>query len=184
MDDAFSFVTTMPVPRRIGPRPTKAAIALAVTLATVWAFASWVAASERQSVARAERRAQASRELPAEPIVTSVPIADGGAREAVAAAVATARSVLDHDGSLRDADPAALSSLRPDYLFVDGASTTPSIVSIAIDGGSWAAAVRGWSGECYWARLDADGRIATGTGSSCSGSAALYAVGLGPRSTD
>jgi hypothetical protein len=184
MDDSFSFVTTVPLDRRVGPRPTKATILLAGLLIGVWTFASWVAASERESFARADRRTEATRDLPPdESVVASTPIADGGARDAVRAAVEAARWVLGHDGSLRLADPAALSALRQAYLFVDGASTTPSVVSIATGGGSWAAAVRGWSGECHWARLSADGALTTGTGSDCSGSAALHAVGRGPRAT-
>lgn len=182
MDDSFSFVTTVPLERRLGPRPTKATIVLAGLLIGVWGFASWVAASERESFARAERRAHATRELPPESVVTSVPIVDDEAREAVATAVATARWVLGRDGSLRRANPAALSALRPEYLYVDGSSTTPSVVSIAIGRGSWAAAVLGWSGSCHWARLDADGGLASGTSSSvCTGTAALDAIGAGPR---
>jgi hypothetical protein len=49
----------------------------------------------------------------------------------------------------------------------------PGIVSVAADRDAWAAAVLGPSGTCYWIRTDANGLVATGTSSECTGLAAL-----------
>jgi hypothetical protein len=98
---------------------------------------------------------------------------DADAEEASRIALAAAQAAVADGGSFHAADPARLSALQPGYTFVDGPSSMPAIVSVAADVHAWAAAVLGPSGTCYWIRAGANGTVATGTSSDCTGAAAL-----------
>ena len=65
--------------------------------------------------------------------------------------------------------------LDPSLLFVDGPSTGPSVVSVYAGAAGWAAAVGGAHGTCYWVAVALDGRTRYGTGTPCTGMAALAA---------
>jgi hypothetical protein len=70
-------------------------------------------------------------------------------------------------------DAAQLADADPTLLFVDGPSTAPTIVSVAVSGGVWAAAVMGLSGACYGLSIDAHGAARYGHAGACTGRAAL-----------
>jgi hypothetical protein len=84
--------------------------------------------------------------------------------------------VLSSQGSLAAAGPSELARSQPSLVFVDGPSTAGSIISVLATGSSWAAATMAPSGTCYWIRLDADAATAYGTGTTCTGRAALAAA--------
>jgi hypothetical protein len=188
MDDSFAFRTTVPIRRRPDPLVVKAAIALGVVALLVGVFASWVAASERRSFARGDRSDGLSPEVTVDDVgdvpATIATQTDGAAQEALDVAATAARSVFAADGSFLGANPARLSAVRPEYVFVDGPSTMPRIVSVAAEKGLWAAAVRGTDGSCAWTRVAADGSTVGGIASECTGWTALRAIpNGGPRTT-
>jgi cell division septation protein DedD len=72
------------------------------------------------------------------------------------------------------ATPEALAAMDAQYTYTTGASTGPTVVSVAATADEWAAAVRSDSGTCAWVHLQ--GSTATsGSGPQCSGQAALSA---------
>ena len=87
--------------------------------------------------------------------------------------LAAAEVAFSRHGTFLDATPARLTSLQPGYIFVDGPSTTPEIVSIAATADTWAAAVQAPGGLCLWARAAAMGDVTHGIGLDCTGAAAL-----------
>ena len=191
MDDSFAFRTTVPIRRRPDPLLVKAAIALGVVALLIGIFANWVAASERRSFARADRRDGLTSEVTVDDVgdvgpgtvgeVGDVPATlatrtDGDAREALDVAASAARAIYGSNGSFLAAGPAQLSAVSPEYVFVDGPSTMPRIVSVAAEEDLWAAAVAGSDGSCVWTRIAADGSTVTGTASECTGSTALRAI--------
>ncbi len=71
--------------------------------------------------------------------------------------------------------PDQLSLLDPTLTYTTGPSTSGTVVSVASSQAAWAAAVLGPSGTCYWVKLSAMGLPAYGTGSACTGAAAMAA---------
>lgn len=71
--------------------------------------------------------------------------------------------------------PDQLSLLDPTLTYTTGPSTAVTVVSVASSQGAWAAAVLGPSGTCYWVKLGAMALPAYGTGTTCTGSAAMAA---------
>lgn len=173
MDDSFAFKTTVPLRSRLDPGVAKAAVFGTVLVLAVGLFARGVVVSERDSFSRAVRR-----EMPTD--ATAGPVGsrtsastDAKAEEAVGVALSAAKLAFSEHGSFLGATPARLSALQPDYIFVDGPSTTPEIVSVAATADSWAAAVQGFSGTCVWVRAATSGDVTRGIGSDCTGAAAL-----------
>ncbi|HEX6401217.1 MAG TPA: hypothetical protein VF108_12220 [Actinomycetota bacterium] len=174
MDDSFTYRTTLPPGPRVEPWHVKGAVVLVVLALGVGLFARWVVASERASLARGGYQ----RVLPSmsvghlrgsgDPVGT-----DAEAEEATRIALAAARVALAGSGTFVAAEPARLSALQPGFTFVDGPSTTSTIVSVAADRRVWAAAVLGPSGTCFWVRAHRDGAVETGTSSTCTGAAVL-----------
>ncbi len=174
MDDSFSFRTTVPLRRQLDPRAVRAGAFLAIVALGIGLFANWVVASERRSFVRADRRDTAS-EIAVTQIHAPRPVgSDADAKEAARIALVAARAAFTEHQSFLDADPAHLAALQPGYTYVDGPSTMPRIVSVASTTRSWAAAVRGSSGACFWVRIGGAGTT-YGTGSDCTGGAALEA---------
>jgi hypothetical protein len=101
------------------------------------------------------------------------PSTDADAEEATWIALAAARAAFIEHRSFLDAGPARLSALEPGYTFVDGPSTTSSIVSVASTTHTWAAAVHGFGGTCFWIRATSAGEVTRGTGPECTGATAL-----------
>ena len=195
MDDSFAFRTTVPIRRRPDPLLVKAAIALGVVALLVGIFASWVASSERRSFARADGGGGLTSEVTVEDVgdagamgaagevgdvpTTLAPPTSLDAREALEVGATAALAIYESDASCLAAGPAQLSAVRPEYVFVDGPSTMPRIVSVAAEKGLWAAAVAEADGSCVWTRIAADGSAVTGTASECTGSTALRAIPSG-----
>ena len=134
----------------------------------------WVVISERDSFSRAGRQRLPTEAGPTGSVdrLTSAST-DAGAEEAIGLALAAAEVAFSKHGSFLDATPARLTSLQPGYIFVDGPSTTPEIVSVAATADTWAAAVQAPRGLCLWARVPGAGGVTHGSGSECTGSAAL-----------
>jgi hypothetical protein len=177
MSETFSFrAAPQPLRRRVDPRAVKAA-ALAFGLVLVLGtFARWVIDSERASEAAASRAERsAAVEVPAIDVVAD-PRADREARMLARASLRAASRLFDRSGSLAGASPAALSSLVRRSTFVDGPSTASGIVSVSATSRAWAAAVRSDSGTCFYIRVASGGGVTYGTGTGCTGTAALDAA--------
>jgi hypothetical protein len=174
VDDSFAYRASLPLGPRVEPWIVKAAVIGTLVVLGVGLFTGWVVASERDSFARGRSR-------PVEPELTVGRIdgpadtsgTDADAEQATEIALAAARAAFTERGSFLDAGPAELSALQPGYTFVDGPSTMPRIVSVAAERHVWAAAVLGPSGTCFWIRARADGSIASGTSSRCTGASVL-----------
>ena len=197
VSDTFTFIAPVMPRRRADPFAVKLAVFGVVLLLLVSAFATFVVAQERSADARhaaleartaAEEQANADRlasipdaaatgSVAAGPVPGGVAkLLDGQARDAAERALALARGALGR-GDLGAAGVAQLTDADPTLLFVDGASTAPTIVSVALSGGTWAAAVMGPSGACYGVSLDTQGVVRYGRSRPCTGQAALAAAG-------
>jgi hypothetical protein len=174
MDDSFSFRTTVPLRREYDPLVVKAAVVGTLVVVGIGLFSTWVIRSERESFSRADGRVLLT-EVDVAPVDApgSPAVGDADAEDATAVALAVATEAFDEHRSFMEAGPAQLSVRQPGYTFVDGPSTAPTIVSIASTAKTWAAAVQGSSGICYWVRTTSARAVTYGTGLECTGAAAL-----------
>ena len=192
MDDAFRMVAArMPRTRRLTPFATRAVALLAVIGLLIAAFAMFVVSEQRAADARraqiaATQRAEAEAEAQAAAAQvgasdpgTADPATVGNMLDANAQAAATtaldAARQIAAGGSIAEAAPNVLTAIAPTVLFIEGPSTGPSVVSVYAGAAGWAAAVHGARSTCYWVAIAADGRTRYGTGSACTGMAALAA---------
>ncbi len=192
MDDAFRMVAArMPRTRRLTPFAARAVALLVVMGLLIAAFAMFVVSEQRAADARraqiaATQRAEAEAEaqVAAAQISASDPgtadsatvgnMLDANAQAAATAALDAARQIAA-SGPIADAAPNALTAIEPTLLYIEGPSTGPSVVSVYAGAAGWAAAVRGAKATCYWVAVTADGGTRYGTGSACTGMAALAA---------
>jgi len=191
MDDAFRMVAArMPRTRRLSPFAVRALALLTVIGLLLAAFGMFVVSAQRTADARrsqlaatqraeAEAQAQAAAQIgavdPGTADLTAVGnMLDAHAQQAATTALDAARQIAA-GGSIADAAPNALTAVAPTVLFIEGPSTGPSVVSVYAGAAGWAAAVRGSKATCYWVAVAADGRTRYGTGSACTGMAALAA---------
>jgi hypothetical protein len=190
MDDAFRMVAArMPRTRRLTPFAARATVLLIILGMLLAVFASFVASEQRAADARraqleagqradaeAEARAAAAQVSAAEPGTPDGATVRGMVNEhaqtAATTALGAAQRFAEH-ASIDGATAAAISPLETSLLFVDGASTGPSVVSVYAGAAGWAAAVGGAHGTCYWVAVALDGRVRYGTGTPCTGMAAL-----------
>jgi hypothetical protein len=192
MDDAFRMVAArMPRTRRLTPFAARATALLIVLGVLLLVFASFVTSEQRAADARRaqlEATQRADAETEARAAAAQMGTADPGtpdaatvrsmvnerAQQAAATALATAQRFAA-TASIDGATATAISPLEPSLLFIDGASTGPSVVSVYAGAAGWAAAVDGVHGSCYWVAVALDGRTRYGTGTPCTGMAALAA---------
>ena len=181
MDESFSFrAAPVPLRRRIDLRVVKAVAVGAIVLCAVTAFSRWVIDSERrsQAVAVPARSDQSVvGMMPAAPVedgIAVLPAMDMPARADATSALEAARDAMRGKRTVDDAGPGQLSEIERSLTFTDGPSPAPGIVSVAVSGGRWAAAVKGASGMCYWISLTPSG-ASFGSGELCTGLAALAA---------
>jgi len=99
---------------------------------------------------------------------------DAAAQGTMGRATVVALSLYAERGSFTT-DLATLSAYDPGLLFTSGPSKDPMTVSYAVNAGSFAAAVRSESGTCWWARIGANSVTTYGSGTTCTGSAAMAA---------
>jgi len=197
VSDTFTFIAPVMPRHRADPFAVKLVTFGVVLLVLICAFAMFVVAKERSADARhaaledtrrAQEQANADRlamipdaAVALDPIATApvsggvAKLLDGQARSAAERALALARGALGR-GDLAALGAAQLAEADPTLLFVDGASTAPSIVSFAVSGGVWAAAVMGPSGACYGVSIDTHGVVRYDRSRPCTGQAALAAA--------
>lgn len=71
---------------------------------------------------------------------------------------------------------ADLAKAEPSLTYTEGASTGPDVISVKGSGSDWGAAALSSSGTCLWVHLS-NGAVAFGSGTPCTGSAAMTASG-------
>jgi hypothetical protein len=183
MDDTFSFIAPVMPRRTVDPFALRLAAAATTFVLLVGAFGAFVVQQERTADARravVERQALAQAQARAESIpdprtqADVVALLDSQARSSATRALELATATLG-TGDLTQAGPAGLTMAQPSMLFVDGMSTSPSVVSVEVTPEMWAAAVMAPSGLCYWVSLAADGDTSYGIGRACTGAAAFAA---------
>jgi hypothetical protein len=187
MDDTFSFIAPVMPRRRVDPFLVRMIVAAVLVTVFVAAFGSYVVAHERAAEAeRSRRQAEVATQEEARiaDLAASVPAADPAvvrlldeeARRAVQGALDLVLEIAGAAGTFAKAGPAELTIVQPSLLFVDGPSSAPTVVSVSAGDRTWGAASMGASGICYWVRTDAGGQVAFGTGTVCTGQAALRAT--------
>ncbi|HTG47515.1 MAG TPA: hypothetical protein VK646_07660 [Actinomycetota bacterium] len=181
MNDTFSIVATAMPRRQVDPFWIRCIVVGVILALLAGGFAMFVTHAQSAADARRvaleatiRRQDQAQAEELARQAETAA--LDQQATANTDVALERARAILTASGSLAAAGPVGLSRSRSLPIFVDGPSTAPSVVSVVAAGSSWAAATMGPSGTCYWVLLRADGTTSYGTGSVCTGRAALGAV--------
>ncbi len=196
MDEAFSLVAAqMPRTRRITPFAVRMTVMATIALVLIVGFAIFVAGQQRAADARRamvvarENAQQHAEALAAAEQAAAVDVSIDGshaatgkasallnaqARDAAATALGIAGR-LASTSSYDSARPAELSAVNPELLFVDGPSTAPSVISVYTGAAGWAAAVHGANDNCFWVAVTPAGVTRYGTGSTCTGMAALAA---------
>ena len=99
---------------------------------------------------------------------------DVAAQATMSRAVVVALGLHAESGSFTT-DLATLSAFDPGLHFTSGPSKDAMSISYAADATRFGAAVRSESGTCWWARIDASEVTTYGSGTPCTGSAALAA---------
>jgi hypothetical protein len=99
---------------------------------------------------------------------------DAAAQGTIGRAIVVAQNLYAEQGSFTT-DLATLSAYDPGLRFTSGPSNDPDTVSYAVNGSGFGAAVRSESGTCWWVHVDAGSVTTYGSGSPCTGSAALAA---------
>lgn len=99
---------------------------------------------------------------------------DAQAKLAAQQALTTAQMLVAEAGSLDAVTPDALSAAEPSLHYTTGASTGPTSVSVAVANGQLGIAVASGSSSCVWAH-QSGGSVSWGSGTSCTGQAALGA---------
>lgn len=112
-------------------------------------------------------------------IVAHRPLADtiGHAQDTLRRTQAAAEAILAETGAFAEADVDGLAAAVPDLTFRASrtASTGLDDVSVAASDRVWAAAVQARPGACFYLRLDIGGEPRYGSGTECTGVAALLA---------
>lgn len=102
---------------------------------------------------------------------------DAEAQVAVRNVQLAAKVAFTESSSYADVTPEALARIEPSFRYVSGASTGPSVVSVAATPTGVGLAVMSATGTCFYVHLSDVGVDAYGSGTQCTGSAALSATG-------
>jgi hypothetical protein len=99
---------------------------------------------------------------------------DAAAQGTLGRAVVVAQSLNAEQGGFT-ADLPTLTGYEPGLHFTSGPSGDATSVSYAARPDAFGAAVMSTSGTCWWVSIDADGVISYGSGTPCTGQAAMAA---------
>lgn len=171
MGDTFSFGEPARHPRRAATvDTTKIAVAVLV-LAVVAAGVIGLLSVFREGgeVAAASARQAVSQIALAQDIQAQSSLL----QVATAAQIEIARS---ETGSPDAASADGLAQTEPRFTYTTGPSTAPDVVSVAVSTTTWSAAVASTSGTCHWIRIDVEQRRTFGSGTPCTGAAAVAAA--------
>jgi hypothetical protein len=99
---------------------------------------------------------------------------DAAAQGSIGRAVVVAESLYAEHGTYTT-DLATLSAFDPSVRFTSGRSAGPTSIAYAATDSAFAAAVLSESGTCWWVRNDVSGVTTYGSGTPCTGDAAMAA---------
>jgi hypothetical protein len=99
---------------------------------------------------------------------------DAAAQGSMGRAMVVARSLYAERGSFTT-DLATLSAFDPGITFTAGPSNGPTSIAYAASDSAFGAAVMSESGTCWWVKTDVRGVTTYGSGTTCTGEAALGA---------
>ena len=177
MDDSFAFRTTVPLRRQFDPTVVKLAVFVTIVVLSIGVFVDLGRDQRTEQFRACIARRGVERDRGRSSGKPDQPLDDGNAEEATEIALDAARAAFSAHRSFLDAGPAQLSVLEPAYTFVDGPSTTSEIVSVAATPTHGRPRSRGPDGMCHWIRAGANGSIASGTSSRCTGASVLDGSG-------
>ena len=175
MSDEFHFGEPAKHPARLGG-PSPGRIKGSFDLRLLWVAAGLVAAAVFAFVVLSGAD-EAGRQIAGAESDTLVQVDkayDAAAQGTIGRALVVAQNLHAEQGSYTT-DLAALSAYDPGLHFTSGPSNAPETVSYAVSGEGFGAAVLSESGTCWWVHLDASGVTTYGSGSPCTGSAAMAA---------
>jgi hypothetical protein len=177
--DAFSFgkpakgraarSRTAPAAARVAPRLGKPAMVIgASVVAIALAFGLFqVVKGGGEAVVNSTttdlQQADAARDVSAQTTATNAQLA--------------AKTAFTESNSYAQATSEALAKIEPSFRYVSAASTGPSVVSVATAPTEVGLAVMSESGTCFYVHLSDVGVDAYGSGTRCTGTAALSATG-------
>jgi hypothetical protein len=99
---------------------------------------------------------------------------DAAAKATIGRAVVVARSHYAEHGSFTT-DEATLAAYDPSVTLTTGGSGGPTTIAYLATDTAFGAAVRSRSGTCWWVRTDVNGVTTYGSGTACTGEAAMTA---------
>jgi hypothetical protein len=135
-------------------------VGLAVVGVLVWGFLHYMSASGKEAAAREGESIGHAQDVQAQLTGTS--------------AIQAVQVVYASVGSFDQVTPEALKAAEPTFTYTDGESTEPNTVSVKSSSQAVGLAIRSSSGSCLYARVAAAG-VTYGTGTTCTGDAALQA---------
>ena len=175
MSDEFQFGEPAKHPARLsGPRPPRPKSSIPFKPVGVVAFLVVAAAASFVFLNGADEAGKEIADARSETLTQVDRAYDAAAQGTVGRAVVVAQTLYAELGSFTT-DLPTLSAFDPGLRFTSGPSTGPEMVSYAVSGTEFAAAVRSESGACWWVRIDASSTTTYGSGATCTGSAALAA---------
>jgi hypothetical protein len=98
------------------------------------------------------------------------------AQTSLTSAMAAAKTLFVDNGTYDGVGPAELAALEPAFTYTDGPSPNPNTISVATQGTTAGLAAMSPSGTCFYIRDDGAGGITYGSGTECTGTAALGAT--------
>jgi hypothetical protein len=98
------------------------------------------------------------------------------AQTSLTSAMAAAKTLFVDNGTYDGVGPAELAALEPAFTYTDGPSPNPNTISVATQGTTAGLAAMSPSGTCFYLRDDGAGGITYGSGTECTGMAALGAT--------
>lgn len=178
MDDSFALGDPAKHPARLGrshePKPERvgpsAAGRVVVIVAVAAAVGGGAFAVLKVTAAGGEQAADAARTAIGQISVAQDLAAQESARRATFAAMA----LHAQDGTYPTAE--ALGTYDPTINFTTGASTGPNVASVAVTPDAFAVAVASPSGNCLWSKVGPEGAVTFGSGTPCTGQAAMAAA--------
>jgi hypothetical protein len=175
MGDEFHFGEPAKRPARLGgARPPRAKGTF--DLRVLWVVAGLAAAAVFAFVvlSGADEAGQTIADAESDTVAQVDRAYDAAAQGTIGRAIVVAQTHLGEQGGF-PTDLATLSASDPGLRFTSGPSKDPSTVSYAVSGSDFGAAVRSESGTCWWVRIDSAGVTTYGSGSACTGNAAMAA---------
>ena len=95
------------------------------------------------------------------------------AQTSLTSALTAAKTLYVDTGTYEGMSPADLAGVEPAFTYTDGPSPNPNTISVATQGSSAGLAAMSPSGTCFYLRDDGAGGVTYGSGTECTGTAAL-----------